>query len=78
MDLRDDQLGTPEGVGANITAARVAKGWNKATLGRASGVSDVAISYYERGSIKDIGYRKLVRLAEALEVSTSTLIGHSQ
>ncbi|WP_412176367.1 helix-turn-helix domain-containing protein [Halomonas sp. HP20-15] len=47
---------------------------SKAALARRVGVSDVTISYWESGTIKQIGHERLVALAEALDCNLSDLL----
>ncbi|MGM0614849.1 MAG: helix-turn-helix domain-containing protein [Pseudomonadota bacterium] len=68
-----------QSLGARIKELRLRAGLNKAELARRIGVSDVTISYWESGAIKQIGHERLVALADALTCSLSTLLeGNSQ
>lgn len=59
---------------AKIKELREAAGMNKAQLGRAVGVSDVTVHYWESGAIKQVGSTHLLKLAEVLGVSVSELL----
>ncbi|WP_346797352.1 helix-turn-helix transcriptional regulator [Halomonas sp. Bachu 37] len=63
-----------ESLGSRIKRLRLRAKLNKAALAREVGVSDVTISYWESGAIKQIGHERLVALAEALECPLSTLL----
>lgn len=63
-----------DSLGPRIKALRLEANLNKAALARRVGVSDVTISYWESGSIKQIGHERLVALAQALECPLSRLI----
>lgn len=63
-----------EPLGPRIKRLRQAAKLNKAALARRVGVSDVTISYWESGAIKQIGHERLVALSEALECSLATLL----
>ncbi|WP_258801245.1 helix-turn-helix domain-containing protein [Halomonas sp. DQ26W] len=53
-------------LGPRIKQLRQEASLNKAALARKVGVSDVTISYWESGAIKQIGHERLVSLADAL------------
>ena len=61
-------------LGPRIKALREEAKLNKAALARRVGVSDVTISYWESGAIKQIGHERLVSLARALECPLSRLL----
>lgn len=63
-----------DSLGPRIKALRLEANLNKAALARRVGVSDVTISYWESGAIKQIGHERLVALAQALECPLSRLI----
>ncbi|RUR33592.1 helix-turn-helix domain-containing protein [Vreelandella nanhaiensis] len=63
-----------ESLGSRIKQLRLRAKLNKAALARKVGVSDVTISYWESGAIKQIGHERLVALAEALDCSLATLL----
>lgn len=63
-----------EPLGPRIKRLRQAANLNKAALARRVGVSDVTISYWESGAIKQIGHERLVALSDALNCSLSTLL----
>ncbi|WP_372612713.1 helix-turn-helix domain-containing protein [Halomonas sp.] len=63
-----------DSLGPRIKALRLEVNLNKAALARRVGVSDVTISYWESGAIKQIGHERLVALAQALECPLSRLI----
>ena len=56
-----------ESLGSRIKQLRLRAKLNKAALARKVGVSDVTISYWESGAIKQIGHERLVALADALD-----------
>ncbi len=61
-------------LGPRIKELRLEANLNKAALARRVGVSDVTISYWESGAIKQIGHERLVALAQALGCPLSRLI----
>ncbi|MCG6657430.1 helix-turn-helix transcriptional regulator [Halomonas campisalis] len=61
-------------LGPRIKQLRLQANLNKAALARKVGVSDVTISYWESGAIKQIGHERLVALAEALGCPLSRLL----
>jgi transcriptional regulator with XRE-family HTH domain len=61
-------------LGPRIKELRIEASLNKAALARRVGVSDVTISYWESGAIKQIGHERLVSLAQALGCPLSRLI----
>lgn len=61
-------------LGPRIKSLRTAAGLNKAALARQVGVSDVTISYWESGTIKQIGHERLVALSQALNYPLSHLL----
>ncbi|WP_447528128.1 helix-turn-helix domain-containing protein [Vreelandella sp. TE19] len=63
-----------ESLGSRIKQLRQRVKLNKAALARKVGVSDVTISYWESGAIKQIGHERLVALADALDCSLATLL----
>lgn len=63
-----------ESLGPRIKQLRLQAQLNKAALARLVGVSDVTISYWESGAIKQIGHERLVALAEALGCPLSHLL----
>ncbi|SDI69684.1 helix-turn-helix domain-containing protein [Billgrantia gudaonensis] len=63
-----------EALGPRIKQLRQHANLNKAALARKVGVSDVTISYWESGAIKQIGHERLVALAEALQCPLSQLL----
>ncbi|HAA45973.1 MAG: XRE family transcriptional regulator [Halomonas sp. 54_146] len=63
-----------ESLGSRIKQLRLRAKLNKAALARKVGVSDVTISYWESGAIKQIGHERLVALADALDCSLATLL----
>ncbi len=63
-----------QSLGTRIKELRIKAGLNKAELARRIGVSDVTISYWESGAIKQIGHERLVSLTHALSCSLSTLL----
>ncbi|BAK38294.1 putative Xre family DNA binding protein [Microlunatus phosphovorus NM-1] len=60
-------------LGQRIAAVRKQRGWTQSDLSEAAGISRVTVSKIERGTT-DVGYVRLVRLARALEVSTSVFV----
>ncbi|HSP56805.1 MAG TPA: helix-turn-helix domain-containing protein [Halomonas sp.] len=67
-----------DSLGPRIKTLRLEAKLNKAALARRVGVSDVTISYWESGAIKQIGHERLVALAQALECPLSRLIEGDQ
>lgn len=63
-----------DALGPRIKRLRQQANLNKAALARLVGVSDVTISYWESGAIKQIGHERLVALAEALGCPLSELL----
>ncbi|MBB3229298.1 helix-turn-helix domain-containing protein [Halomonas stenophila] len=61
-------------LGPRIKQLRLEAKLNKAALARRVGVSDVTISYWESGAIKQIGHERLVALAHALNCPLSALL----
>jgi transcriptional regulator with XRE-family HTH domain len=59
--------------GANVRAARKAKGWTQEELAHESGLAPVQVSRIERG-VREIRLTTLVRLIAALETSPSKLM----
>lgn len=67
-----------DSLGPRIKELRQEANLNKAALARRVGVSDVTISYWESGAIKQIGHERLVALAEALGCPLSRLLEGEQ
>lgn len=63
-----------DALGERIKRLRIQANLNKAALARKVGVSDVTISYWESGAIKQIGHARLVALADALGCSLGHLL----
>lgn len=63
-----------DGLGPRIKQLRIQAGMSKAALARRVGVSDVTISYWESGTIKQIGHERLVALTSALSCSIKQLL----
>nr|WP_110600689.1 helix-turn-helix transcriptional regulator [Salinicola lusitanus] len=63
-----------DGLGPRIKQLRLQAGMSKAALARRVGVSDVTISYWESGTIKQIGHERLVALTSALSCSIKQLL----
>jgi transcriptional regulator with XRE-family HTH domain len=63
-----------DSLGSRIKQLRQQANLNKAALARKVGVSDVTISYWESGAIKQIGHERLVALADALNCTLSRLL----
>ncbi|TDO06909.1 MULTISPECIES: helix-turn-helix domain-containing protein [Halomonas] len=61
-------------LGPRIKELRQEAKLNKAALARRVGVSDVTISYWESGAIRQIGHERLVALAQALNCPLSRLL----
>lgn len=53
-------------VGRKIREARKSRGITQAELGKAAGMSRTTIGQIEKGTVQDIGVRKLIRLLEHL------------
>ena len=63
-----------DSLGPRIKELRLEANLNKAALARRVGVTDVTISYWESGAIRQIGHERLVALAQALGCSLSRLL----
>lgn len=63
-----------DSLGTRIKNLRLQASLNKAALARKVGVSDVTISYWESGAIKQIGHERLVALADALGCTLAQLL----
>ncbi|WP_052383891.1 helix-turn-helix domain-containing protein [Litchfieldella xinjiangensis] len=63
-------------LGPRIKRLRQQANLNKAALARRVGVSDVTISYWESGAIKQIGHERLVALSDALGCSLGELLAN--
>ncbi|MFN2330545.1 MAG: helix-turn-helix domain-containing protein [Halomonas sp.] len=63
-----------DSLGPRIKELRLEANLNKAALARRVGVSDVTISYWESGAIRQIGHERLVALAQALDCPLSRLL----
>ncbi len=59
--------------GANVRAAREAKGWTQEDLASASGLATVQVSRVERG-VREIRLTTLLRLVTALEIKPNRLL----
>jgi HTH-type transcriptional regulator/antitoxin HipB len=59
--------------GANVRAARKAKGWTQEELAHESGLAPVQVSRIERG-VREVRLTTLVRLIAALETSPGKLM----
>lgn len=59
--------------GANVRAARKAKGWTQEELAHESGLAPVQVSRIERG-VREIRLTTLVRLLAALDASPDLLL----
>jgi transcriptional regulator with XRE-family HTH domain len=59
--------------GANVRAAREAKGWTQEDLAGASGLATVQVSRVERG-VREIRLTTLLRLIAALETPPDKLL----
>lgn len=59
--------------GANVRAARKAKGWTQEELAHESGLATVQVSRVERG-VREIRLTTLVRLLAALDASPDLLL----
>jgi transcriptional regulator with XRE-family HTH domain len=68
------KITTLEGFGPRLAALRQSRGMTQVELGRAAGVSQRVIAYYEAESAQPPG-SLLVDLARALKVSTDELLG---
>jgi len=65
---------TIEGFGERLTQVRRSRGMTQAELGKAAGVSNRVIAYYEQDGAQPPG-AMLLDLARALRVSTDQLLG---
>nr|WP_299245545.1 helix-turn-helix transcriptional regulator [uncultured Halomonas sp.] len=63
-----------EALGARIKQLRQQAKLSKAALARKVGVSDVSISYWESGTIRQVGHERLLALADALGCSLEDLL----
>ncbi|WP_302141773.1 helix-turn-helix domain-containing protein [Halomonas alkalicola] len=63
-----------DSLGPRIKELRLEANLNKAALARRVGVSDVTISYWESGAIRQIGHERLVALSQALGCPLSRLL----
>jgi transcriptional regulator with XRE-family HTH domain len=59
--------------GANVRAARLARGWTQEDLAHHSGLASVQISRIERGA-REIRLTTLLRLLAALDIPSSHLL----
>ena len=59
--------------GANVRAARLARGWTQEDLSARTGLAVVQISRIERG-VREIRLTTLLRLLTALDVEPRTLL----
>ncbi|SDL00034.1 Helix-turn-helix [Franzmannia pantelleriensis] len=66
-----------QALGPRIKQLRLEAGLNKAALARLVGVSDVTISYWESGAIRQIGHERLVALAGAFGCPLGELLSES-
>ena len=64
-------------VGEKIKELRMVRGWNAETLAGKCGVSPATIYRYENGSTKDPSTSALRKIADALGIDVSALIGSS-
>ncbi|MFQ5745464.1 MAG: helix-turn-helix domain-containing protein [Acidobacteriota bacterium] len=62
-------------VGERLWRARQARGLTQKQLAQATGIDQANISKLERGMLRDVRASNLLRLAEALGVSTDYLLG---
>jgi transcriptional regulator with XRE-family HTH domain len=63
-----------DALGSRIKQLRLKAKLSKAALARRVGVSDVTISYWESGTIRQIGHERLVALAGALDCTLADLL----
>lgn len=63
-----------DALGSRIKQLRLQANLSKAALARRVGVSDVTISYWESGTIRQIGHERLLALAEALDCTLGDLL----
>ncbi|MCI0510702.1 helix-turn-helix protein [Chromohalobacter marismortui] len=63
-----------DALGPRIKQLRIDAGLSKAALARRVGVSDVTISYWESGTIKQVGHERLIALTEALNCPLERLL----
>jgi transcriptional regulator with XRE-family HTH domain len=64
-------------LGGRLLAERKRRGLTQAQLGAASGLNRTAISHFEAGR-REPNLPNLVRLAEALGITTDHLLGHGR
>lgn len=60
-----------------IRKYRLEKGFTMAELGKRVGCSEASISYYELGK-REAKYETLLKIAEVLETTVDSLLGHSK
>ncbi|MCK0744090.1 helix-turn-helix domain-containing protein [Chromohalobacter nigrandesensis] len=63
-----------DALGPRIKQLRIDAGLSKAALARRVGVSDVTISYWESGTIRQVGHERLIALADALHCPLERLL----
>ena len=62
-------------LGQNIRKYRLAKGWSQMDLSNAVDIDRADISKYENGSKGEMGFKKLKKMAKALDVTVDQLLG---
>ena len=69
------QRGSPrlQRFGANVRAARLARGWTQEDLAHKTGLASVQVSRIERGK-REVRLSTLVRLVRALDISPAELL----
>lgn len=63
-----------ERFGANVRAARLARGWTQEDLAHKTGLASVQVSRIERGK-REVRLTTLLRLSAALDATPNELLG---
>ena len=64
-------------LGERVKTLRQSYGWNQKRLASRSGITQATISRLERGRVRELKAGALLRLANALSVTTDELVGRS-
>lgn len=77
---KEDARSLPQGstLGQRIQFQRLQAGLTKTGLAQSIGVSDVTVSYWERGIIKQIGHQHVMGLSRAFGITASELLADPQ
>ncbi len=60
-------------LGELIAVARECKGWSQRELAKRSGVDHAIIAQYETATVKEPSWRKIVKIAKALNLNLNRL-----